>query len=519
VGFDIDTLIESGAAVLSDHHPKIDMLWATNYNRLAPSTMFTVFFAGNTYAPSCFIKGETCQDYLQTYYIGAVKALASALKDEPNVIGFDTMNEPSTGYVGMESLLNHVYKLPWGWHIDGFTSMYAPSGDADLAFVPKFSSFLRFEGMANVNPNRVSAWKSTNYDLWRNEGIWDIDATTGKAKLLRPHHFQFNTKGHAVNFVQDFMSPFFTSVNNMLNEINADWITFAEPAIDPSSPLPEAPPNELAQQNLGLEREGKFAWAPHYYDFTSFVSLCYPWFALDYETEGVALGRNGANAAVDQNVARLGDGHLPTLVGETGISMKMNHKAAYRHDGVDDFTSHVHCLERTLRAMERNHISYSLWNYAPSNTNNAGDHWNGEDFSLFSRDQRQPSAADYVGDIIREQGIDEGGRVIEAAVRPYPIKTCGTPISLQFDALDPARTFDYSFQSWQDTESDGHNNGNDAPVTVMFIPTFQYPNGIVCTISDGSFNYHREEQLLLWHQDSSTTTHRITVAQSVQAET
>jgi hypothetical protein len=74
------------------------MLWPTNYERLATATMFTLFFAGNTFAPSSFVhngKGNQkvpIQNYLQEHYFGAVRELVGYLVNETNVIGFDTLN-------------------------------------------------------------------------------------------------------------------------------------------------------------------------------------------------------------------------------------------------------------------------------------------------------------------------------------------------------------------------------------------------------------------------------------------
>lgn len=74
------------------------MLWPTNYERLAIATMFTLFFSGNTFAPSSFVydaishKNIPIQNYLQEHYFGAVRELAGYLVNETNLIGFDTLN-------------------------------------------------------------------------------------------------------------------------------------------------------------------------------------------------------------------------------------------------------------------------------------------------------------------------------------------------------------------------------------------------------------------------------------------
>ena len=105
VGFDLSRLHATGAASLhqelGDSYP--DMRWLTNYNKLGAATMFTLFFAGNDFAPFTIIDKRPIQDYLQWHYINAFKQLASRLKNMPHVLGYDVINEPHTGYIGLKN--------------------------------------------------------------------------------------------------------------------------------------------------------------------------------------------------------------------------------------------------------------------------------------------------------------------------------------------------------------------------------------------------------------------------------
>ena len=149
VGFDLQTLHVTGAAFLHNHlggQPMPPMVWPTNTLKLASATMYTLFFAGDDFAPRCKIDGEgvqvqclmssiqshlptvppshvpyrhfSCvpsdlphssvdvlaQGYLQRHFAGAMMAVARLLKDEPNVAGFDSLNEPSNGFIGRNDL-------------------------------------------------------------------------------------------------------------------------------------------------------------------------------------------------------------------------------------------------------------------------------------------------------------------------------------------------------------------------------------------------------------------------------
>ena len=98
-GFDATRFSEAGAAVVHNIHgdPFPKMTWPTNYVKLGSATMFTLFFGGSDFAAQTKIEGVPIQEYLQDHYINAVRQVALRLKDLPNVIGFDTLNEPSAG--------------------------------------------------------------------------------------------------------------------------------------------------------------------------------------------------------------------------------------------------------------------------------------------------------------------------------------------------------------------------------------------------------------------------------------
>ncbi|KAF8004511.1 hypothetical protein HF325_001959 [Metschnikowia pulcherrima] len=54
-------------------YPK--MLWTSNYKRLALLTMFTLFFAGQTYFPHLKLNGVNIQHYLQSHHLNSLEHL------------------------------------------------------------------------------------------------------------------------------------------------------------------------------------------------------------------------------------------------------------------------------------------------------------------------------------------------------------------------------------------------------------------------------------------------------------
>ena len=73
--------------------------------------MFTLFFGGNDFAPATKIDGVPVQEYLQSHYINAIKQVALRLKDLPNVVGYDSLNEPGGGFIGSKDLNTHQHSL------------------------------------------------------------------------------------------------------------------------------------------------------------------------------------------------------------------------------------------------------------------------------------------------------------------------------------------------------------------------------------------------------------------------
>ena len=114
----------------------VHMGWTTNMGRLATATMFTLFFAGDEYAQGITIEDDrndhakyctmeegkpsrgtsnkyiSIQSHLPKYYLQFLYLVAETGKDNPNVLGFNTMNEPSNDMVGISDLNVRSFPIP-----------------------------------------------------------------------------------------------------------------------------------------------------------------------------------------------------------------------------------------------------------------------------------------------------------------------------------------------------------------------------------------------------------------------
>jgi hypothetical protein len=178
-------------------------------------------------------------------------------------------------------------------------------------------------------------------------------------------------------------------------------------------------------------------------------------------------------------------GGVPVLLGEFGIPFDLDGKKSYRSG---DFSAQERALERSFRAVEDSRLSYALWNYTPDNTNAHGDLWNDEDFSIFCREQQRNPA-----------DINSGGRGLRAVVRPYARVIAGEPLEMRFDMR--SKEFRLTFK---------HDPVASMP-SEIFVPRLQYRDGVQVEVSDGSWEYEAERQMIIYAHTIEKDVHTITL--------
>ena len=481
VGMDVTRFSEAGAAIVHAIHgdPFPRMIWPTNYTKLAAATMFTLFFGGNDFAPQTRVEGEPVQEFLQRHYMDAIKQVALRLKGLPNVVGYDTMNEPSAGFIGWQDLNASGGLLCLGESPTPFQAMLLGAGFPQEVEVWDMKlTGPKLRGRRLVNPDGVRVWREGHDCVWKANGVWDLDAD-GPPRLLRPDHFaQVDDRG--VNFANGYLRPFANRYAREIRSIDPDAIIFVE--------------GEPGRAHLrwGPEDEPNVVNAAHWYDgLTLFAKNFIPFLGMDLLTGKLVVGRKRVRRSFVEQLARIkgwateGMGDIPTLIGEVGIPYDMKGKKAYR---TGDFSLQVKALDASFQALEANLLNLTLWNYTADNTNERGDMWNDEDLSIFSRDQRTDL-----------DDVNSGGRALEAAVRPYARKIAGEPLRMAFDPEQ--RTFEFEFR---------HDPAVSAS-TEIFVPQTQYPDGYVVEVSDGTYEVDRESQALIYRHGTAQAVHRVCV--------
>lgn len=482
VGMDMTKFKKTEAATVHQTHEGElpSMIWATNYNKFASQTMFTLFFGGNDFAPTITYQDQPIQDFLQTHYINAFQHLAKRIGHLPNVVGFGTMNEPHNGLIGVPDIRNFGHVLvKFGTTPTPAQAIFLASGFKQTCadFKTPFADLIPGQiKQKTVDPNGTTVWKNGYGDIWKQYGVWDVDKD-GNPRMLRPAYFA-RANGEAVDFNDDYLRPFTQKFTDAIHEVMPDAFIFIE-----SEPF-EPPPNFEHTENL--------VYAPHFYEgVTLFTKRFIRRLNADLERFRPLLGIK----AIEEYVTRrIGDyrlfadehmGDVPILIGEFGIPFDMNHKYAYQ---AGDFTLQATALEYNLQAMDEHLMNYTLWNYTADNTNEHGDLWNGEDLSIFSRDQQSDPS-----------DINSGGRALSAVVRPYAQKVAGEPLNMRFEP--ELGIFTFSFR---------HDSAITEP-TEIFVPNSQFPAGYRVEVTDGDFDINRDEQTVIYRHTNKNIPHMVRI--------
>jgi hypothetical protein len=436
--------------------------------------MWTLFFGGKDFAPSCKVNGENIQDYLQNHYIESVKQLAIRIKDFPCVIGYDTFNEPDQGWIEK--------------FVDG-SSMGKESGDLGNIFTPidaifTGSGFSRKVGFKEVkrfgiketrkdeiNKDNISCWFNEKDDIWKNEGVWGLD-NKGQPIILNNNYFIVKN-GKKIDFHFNYLSPFIIKYSQVIRREIPDALIFFEGIAI----------RMMAGENLSFDIPENSVHAAHWYDSGTWASKrAMIRINYDIQTNKLVFGTKKVQKMFTRQLASIKSksknniGPIPTLIGEFGLCYDLNKKAAYNNvkkEPKKAWKKHITLLNMYYNAMDRLLLNSTQWVYSAANCNEWGDLWNLEDYSIFSKDQQFDT-----------NDINSGGRAIEGFCRPHYVKCAGTPLKMEFNLKKKRFLFEF----------DGTTSTQEP--TVLYIPKIQYPNGFDIDLSYGKFEIKPEKQLV-----------------------
>jgi len=461
-GFDVKNIHPSGAAIVHNVHgdPFPKMIWSTNYQKLAAATMFTLFFGGRDFAPNFHIAGVQIQDYLQEHYINSILKIVEKLKKYDHVIGYDSLNEPSNGWIGHPDLRENHGQLKLGEMPTPWQSILLGDGRQQEVEIWKIRMLgLRLTDWKMINEKEIRAWQKGTECLWKQHGVWTTDDKNNPV-LINPYYFS-EVNGEKVDFSNHYLKPFINRFSTAVRKIDEDACIFIEGV--PELKLPDW--NDQDSQMI--------VNATHWYDgFTLLTKNFNPNYTMDTDHMKLVFGKKNVKKVFYHQLKNIKNdsdeklGGVPTVIGEFGIPFDLNKKRSYKSG---DFSSQAEALDLYYQIIEELFLDSTIWNYTSDNTNERGDLWNDEDLSIFSQDQQ-----------VDTENINSGGRALNAIVRPYLRKISGDPKRQSFDVR--RKEYTLLFEDQKDGE------------LVVFVPDFQYPRGFRVDFESGKWDLSAEEQ-------------------------
>ena len=269
-----------------------DMIWASNYTRLAVQTMFTLFWAGRDFAPKCVIDGVNIQDWLQRHYMDSVGQLAAALREAGDlydvcIIGWDSMNEANEGYVGLHQLDKHASEgaaiLRIGPTPTAFEAMRLGMGEKLTIENWRFGPLgPKRDGSVTIDPKGKRAWLDPGVEdadgrhprygwqrakswplgqcIWALHGVWD----PATSEMLQRDYFAHipgtETKAH---FSSQYWRAHIIEWSKMIRSHHAEAIMFLQP------PVFQVPPD---LHDIGTLLAGRACYSTHFYDGLTLIT-------------------------------------------------------------------------------------------------------------------------------------------------------------------------------------------------------------------------------------------------------
>ncbi|KAF6810670.1 glycoside hydrolase family 5 protein [Colletotrichum sojae] len=567
-GLDVEAFTETGAAYVhgqdelrrasapvDEKEPSGPFVWPSGYQKLAASTMATLFWAGDALAPKlqCRRTGKdgkeeavSVKEFLQDALIEAFGRLADEVAGLEACIGFEPMNEPHRGLINLHGF--HGWNYDTDLHIGHYPSLkqalaLASGYSQEIDYYVKSWPFpTRISHKSVVDPKGRSAWlssKEKNHGLgecvWRAHGAWEWDETKKSANVLQENYFEVDHRpgreGKPIEWYRDFYAPFLKRFSERVSRKSSRQFCFIEPI--PNEFMPpwvEKDSKEAAAAQkqryatktvIDSPRPNNLVFAPHFYDLNVLFSKHHSWMSVN--VQGLSRGMFilkalyfGARALRKNyrlqisNILKYGKAslgsHVPSVIGEVGIPFDIEGGEAFATGRYDKQRELMHAL---ISAMEDNQVNFTLWNYNPDNRVEYGDGWNREDFSVINSDEKEEPdriMQDYANEAHAKDELFRGGRVLDVIIRPYAVKIAGRPLRSDWDP----RTLRYEFE-WTSQDRVGEKQSDKRRTTEVFIPRYHYADGIKVKLSDGDWSYDAELQTLYVRHKAEVYRHRLVV--------
>jgi hypothetical protein len=196
-------------------------------------------------------------------------------------------------------------------------------------------------------------------------------------------------------------------------------------------------------------------------------------------------------------------GQFPTMMSEIGVPYDLDGKRAYK---TGDYSNQTRAWDASLSACDgSNALGYTVWTYCPDNLHAWGDRWNGEDLSIWSKDDAirlnwkrrggdsrsdgddsfpptpytlTPASSTTLLTVLDSAGrrgqipipadLNDGGRALAAICRPSPVVVVGKPTWIDFDIKTSEFVLDV------EVASDDVRDEREEFATEIYVPLVHY---------------------------------------------
>lgn len=473
--------------MVSDPRNTTDLLplfWGVNiFASMDVNRCFAAFFAGRDVYPNYIIDGKNIQDYLQDSFANAWLQIVARVKDYPNVIGYDLINEPGGIYV-MFTLYALLYK----------EAKANPSGtlsDAQLlaGMDVAFAELLR-RGVPKSLVDQLKVMLLYMNKLPRTAEDFALAGMPLTPAADDPYKPDLDAALELnVNFNRTYLQPFFEKVGNAIQAEDPDAIIFIEHSLGFSDE--EGIFGMLLTPMLAPEGLNQIVYAPHFYtDVYSVWGLCPNPDPRDFTIDEIQL-RNYTEGILDAiSYSAFSLGNPPVVLGEFGTYF--NFGGPEKSMEMDYIVS-AHILDNYYKVLDEQMVNRTVWCYSPENTPADGEGWNKEDFSILGPDQQA-------------RGDDAYSRVM-------PRFTSGRLISFHYNSpLDYYEPRPGVPTPYREFEIEMGGLETQAP-TEITVPARKYPDGFYVYVSGGRCVFDNERHILYWYpeNDDPNATHHLRI--------
>lgn len=543
-GLDVEAFSENGLAYVhgqdearrarepvDPREPSGPFLWPSGYQKLAASTLATLFWAGDALAPKlrCLRASPAGQgpphevsikEFLQGACVEAFGRLADEVGHLEACLGFEPMNEPHRGLINLHDF--HAWDYNTDLHIGHCPSLAQSlalgSGYAQRVpfYVKSWPFPTRKSHTSLVDPKGRSAWLPPRAEdvvdrphgmgecVWRAHDVWRWDEAKGCPVILEKNYFEHDHRpgreSRTIEWYRDCWAPFLARFSERTSRRFPRHLSFIEPIPNEYMPPweteqsgPLQPQKYATQTVIDAPRPQNLVFAPHFYDLNVLFSKSHGLLNVDVQglsrgmfiLKALYFGEEGLHRNYRKQVGnlvkhgQLSLGRLPTLIGEVGISFDINDRRALATGDYDKQRELMHAL---IAAMEFHRVGFTLWNYNPANRSEYGDGWNKEDFSIVNGDEAHVSPPDYRNRAREADPLYRGGRTLDVIIRPYAAKIAGRPLQSTWDP----RTLRFVFIWRSDDDDEGEEKKKKttttggapkdprARTTEIFLPEYHY---------------------------------------------